>query len=304
LNPIDGFNREGAFIMKKMYAIIMSVFLCLFLFNQLDQQQNHVYAQKNLTLQYAQEQWEQLWKVGSQLTEGPAHITVKWQGAWSSSLTSEEAAASLANSLGFAAPTAEYFQGHQQYASVQATEDVKSTFTLTEQADGKYYVMVRVEAFNVEAFNKEALDKLDQLQGNYGAILIEAGVGIQWNGAIQGELISSAESRNLNHGGNQKKELGVGKEIREVREGREGPESTELITAKLESFMKMQWKEVTGVDQYQDGNTMSLSYHVGDLPLAVVSGEQRINIQLALHQSSDSDKQEVSIGSPLLTIEY
>lgn len=279
--------------MKKISAIILSVFLCLFLFNQLDQQQNHVFAQKNQTLEYAQEQWAQLWKVGLQLTEGPVHVTVKWQGAWASPLSTQEAAASLANSLGFTAPTAAHFQGHQQYASVQVTKEVKSTFTLTEQAHGKYYVMVRVEAFN-----REGLAKLEQLQGNYGAILNEAGVGIQWSGAIQGELTSSAKLKNLNQQVNQKKEPGVGEK------GGEGKEPTELILAKLESFMKMQWKEVAGVDQYQDGNTVSSSYHVGELPLAVLSGEQRINIQLALHQSSDSDKQEVSIGSPLLTIEY
>lgn len=291
--------------MKKMYAIILSVFLCLFLFNQLDQQQNHVYAQKSHTLQYAQEQWEQLWKVGSQLTEGPAHITVKWQGAWAVPLSSQEAAASLADSLGLTTPTAAHFQGHQQYASVQVTKEVKSTFTLTEQADGKYYVMVRVEAFN-----KEGLAKLEQLQGSYGAILNKAGVGIQWNGAIQGELTSSVKPRNLDQGGIQKNELGAGRESRESRksrdgrDGRDSAESTRLILAKLESLIKMQWKEVAGVDQYQDGNTVSSSYHVGELPLSVLSGEQRINIQLALHQSSDSDKQEVSIGSPLLTIEY
>lgn len=294
--------------MKKMYAIILSVFACLFLFNQLDQQQNHVYAQKNQTLQYAQEQWEQLWKVGSQLTEGPAHVTVKWQGAWASPLSSQEAAASLADSLGLTAPTAAHFQGHQQYASVQDTQEVKSTFTLTEQEDGKYYVMVRVEAFN-----KEGLAKLEQLQGSYGAILNAAGVDIQWNGAIQGELTSSVKPRSLDRGGNQKNELGVGtedkednndKECRAGREGREGAESTELILSKLESLMKTQWKEVAGVDQYQDGNTVSSTYHVGQLPLAMLSGEQRINIQLAIHQSSNSDKQELSIGSPLLTIEY
>lgn len=271
MNPIDdelGLIEKEFFIMKKISAIILSVLLCLFLFNQLDQQQNHAFAQKNQTLELAQEQWRQLWKVGAQLTEGPVHVTVKWQGAWASPLSSQEAAAILANSLGFTAPTAAEFQGHQQYVAVLATKDVKSTFTLTKQEHGENYVMVRVEAFN-----REGLDKLQMLQVNYGTVLNEAGVGIQWNGAIQGELSSSAKP-------------------------------TKLILARLESFMKMQWKEVAGVDEYQDGNTVSLSYHVGDLPLTVLSGEQRINIQLALHQSSDSDKQEVSIGSPLLTVEY
>lgn len=297
--------------MKKIYVMILSVFVCLFLFNQLDQPKNHVYAQKNQTLQYAQEQWAQLWKVGSQLTEGPAHITVKWQGFWVSPVSSQEAAASLADSLGLTTPTAAHFQGHQQYVSVQNTKEVKSTFTLTEQEDRKYYVMVRVEAFN-----KEGLDKLEQLQGSYGAVLNEAGVDIQWNGAIQGELTSSANPIDLNQEVDEKKNSDVGQDSKEGKEGKEGKNGredredredekyTKLILAKLESLMEMQWKEVAGVDQYQDGNTISSSYHVGELPLAVLSGEQRINIQLALHQSSDSDKQEVSIGSPLLTIEY
>lgn len=282
--------------------MILSVFVCLFLFNQLDQQQNHVFAQKNQTLEFAQEQWAQLWKVGSQLTEGSAHITVKWQGAWVSPLSSQEAAASLADSLGLTTPTAAHFQGHQQYTSVQATKEVKSTFTLTEQADRKYYVMVRVEAFN-----KEGLAKLEQLQGSYGVILNEAGVDIQWNGAIQGELTSSANPIDLNQEVDEKRNSDVGQDSIDGKDGKKGREDempTKLILVKLESLMKMQWKEVTRVDQYQDGNTVSSSYHVGELPLSVLSGEQRINIQLALHQSSDSDKQEVSIGSPLLTIEY
>lgn len=276
--------------MKKIGFIILSVFLCLFLFNQLDQQQNHVFAQKNQTLKYAQEQWKQLWRVGSQMTEGPVHITVKWQGAWTSPLSSQKAAASLASSLEFTAPTATYFQGHQQFVSVQATKLVKSTFTLTEQAHGNYYVIVRVEVFN-----KEGLDQLEQLQGKYGSVLNKAGVDLQWNGAIQGELSSSSKSGNVDQGENQKKELGV---------AQESEESRALILAKLESYMKMHWQQVAVIDQYQDENTVSSSYHVGELPLGVLSGEQRINIQVALHQSSDSDKQEVSIGSPLLTIEY
>lgn len=266
--------------LKGLSAIILSLFLCLLLFIQLDPQQNHVYAQKNHILQNAQEQWEQLWRVGSQLTEGSAHITVKWQGAWSSSLSPQEAGTKLAKNLGLSEPTAAFFQGHQQYSSsAQTTNEVKSTFTLTDQQNGEYFVSVRIEAFN-----KENVDKLEQIQANYGAVLNELGVEIQWNGAIQGKLSTSAKSMNLTQEVTEKKELGV--------------------LAQLESFMKMQWKEVAGVDQYQDGSTVSATYHVGELPLAVLSGEQRINIQLALHQGSNTDKQEVSIGSPLLTIEY
>lgn len=261
-------------MIKKFSAIILGTLLLITVFLQLGNEQNLALAKQEEPLELAKEQWSKLWNVGEKISGESVLITIKWQGAWQSQLPSRKAASELAGTLGLPVLSAQSFQGHEQYTVSTMEGHTKITFTVTDQENGTYYVMMRLEVTD-----KQDVSKLDELQQYFGELLVNAGVSLQWNGAIQGELPSeftSVEHKN----------------------------TEEETIIRLESVIRSQWNELTIVDRYHDGNTSNRSYGVETLPLFVQSGDQRLNLQLAVHNNTKSGKQEIAIGSPVLTVEY
>jgi hypothetical protein len=58
------------------------------------------------------------------------------------------------------------------------------------------------------------------------------------------------------------------------------------------------------LESYTDGRTESLSFYSPMLGSSVQSGQHRINAQAALHQDSVSNAWRLTLGTPLITIEY
>jgi hypothetical protein len=58
------------------------------------------------------------------------------------------------------------------------------------------------------------------------------------------------------------------------------------------------------LEQYTDARTESLSFYSPMLGASVQSGQHRINAQAALHQDSVSHAWRLTLGTPLITMEY
>jgi hypothetical protein len=58
------------------------------------------------------------------------------------------------------------------------------------------------------------------------------------------------------------------------------------------------------VERYEDAATASVSYQATALPLEILSGLHLLNMQLAVHQVSGQDDARVTVGFPVITIEY
>jgi hypothetical protein len=65
-------------------------------------------------------------------------------------------------------------------------------------------------------------------------------------------------------------------------------------------------KDIQGQEQelYKDDNTISISFFSKKLQASVQSGNHNVNLQIALHQNSITKAWRVTIGSPLITMEY
>ncbi|NBI30105.1 YwmB family TATA-box binding protein [Chengkuizengella marina] len=74
-------------------------------------------------------------------------------------------------------------------------------------------------------------------------------------------------------------------------------------------FQKL-WKQLDDVLQlneietYTDQRTISTSYYSPALNTKIVSGSNSMNLQVALHQNSLNEEWQLTIGSPIITIEY
>lgn len=64
--------------------------------------------------------------------------------------------------------------------------------------------------------------------------------------------------------------------------------------------------EIAGSEQeiYQEANTVSISFLSPHLKTAVQSGNHKVNLQVALHQNSITKSWRLTLGAPLITIEY
>lgn len=62
--------------------------------------------------------------------------------------------------------------------------------------------------------------------------------------------------------------------------------------------------ELKELESYQDHRTLSVSYYSPQLPNHVLTGSQKMNLQIALSHDSYENQWKVTIGSPIITIEY
>ncbi|MEX2460700.1 MAG: YwmB family TATA-box binding protein [Paenibacillaceae bacterium] len=84
----------------------------------------------------------------------------------------------------------------------------------------------------------------------------------------------------------------------------------ELTNTKLgerpEAFLHNMSDQIKGIEQetYHDDHTVSVSFLSKQIQQTVQSGTHRVNVQIALHQNSITKAWRLTIGSPLITIEY
>ncbi|OAS20284.1 YwmB family TATA-box binding protein [Paenibacillus oryzisoli] len=60
----------------------------------------------------------------------------------------------------------------------------------------------------------------------------------------------------------------------------------------------------TVVESYEDGTTFSASLVASEFESSIQSGDQKVNVQIALHQDTISGLWRLTIGTPIITMEY
>lgn len=232
-------------------------------------------------LKDAEQQLDALVAIGEAVTSNPFRITVKWQGDWDSLLSSEEAAGVLATRLGLSSPESGMVQGRTVYQSQGQIEGIHAELDLVTLEEGKHYAMLRLEA----AGEDPALWKqLQEAQRMAGESLADEGVDPRWNAAIQGMAWPAS-----------------------VKEEGEGSGDSVLAATldRLESQIKRSAKlKLKQVEAFGDEGTASRTYRVDALPITILSGKHHVALQVAVHRNSGTGMDEITIGTPLLTVEY
>ncbi|MDF9844331.1 MULTISPECIES: YwmB family TATA-box binding protein [unclassified Paenibacillus] len=232
---------------------------------------------------------------GQEITaaDSPLRLVVKWQGEYSgeagdatdaadhaeapataqamSAIEAADPAASaarLAGLLGLGKLRAAEEDGHVTYRASRAL-DSTSTVSLfwSELGQGVSYVIVTVETqdlLQAETVQTAAADA--------GTQMLAAGITSEWNASLQG--ISS-----------------VSGSPRGALERAEG-----AIAERLGGL--------EAAESYEDDATYSRSYSIQGAQRYVNSGDNRIALQAAVHQNSNDNSNRVTIGLPLITIEY
>ncbi|MNC42825.1 hypothetical protein D3C75_916540 [compost metagenome] len=157
------------------------------------------------------------------------------------------------------------------YSSYSEESNVHSKLTVTPQGTGTFYVMLRMETVSTEQ-----LSELTELQLGYGELLIDEGVAAHWNGALQG----NAEKKSF------------------------APNSSESSIINAIEKHTVQELKMKQAESYDDLGTASRTYEVDGWPISVFSGTHKVSLQLGVHFNADEDVYEISVGSPILTVEY
>ncbi|WP_162515354.1 hypothetical protein [Paenibacillus pinistramenti] len=224
----------------------------------------------------AAKQLEQLLKLGEKQTDGRLDAVVKWQGAWDTRLTAEQAAEQLAEKLGLPLPKLEPVQGHNVFASEGLMGRLVGKLSVTE-VDGSLYVICRVNADGSDSA------ELLRVQEKAGSVLLDNGVEAKWNASVQGLAPLSSE---------------------DLQPSEDSTSSAGAVNRL--SLMEKEAKELhaSAVDSFEDGTTVSRTYEVPSFGITTLIDGRKAGLQMGVHTDTVTGRQEVSIGSPMLTIEY
>ncbi|WP_059041142.1 YwmB family TATA-box binding protein [Paenibacillus rubinfantis] len=232
----------------------------------------------------ADQQLGTLYSIGQAVTADPFPMTLKWQGEWASLLSPEEAAGVLTSRLGLPGPETSMVQGRTVYGAEGLSEGFSTNLQLTQLEEGKLYAMVRLEA--VGDATASSLELLREAQRTAGESLADEGVHITWNAAIQGIAWPATVTKDSPPDLEQASALS---------------HTLEKLESKISGLPKLKLKRAEG---FADEQTASQTYAVDALPITVQSGDQRVALQLAVHRNSGTGMDEITIGMPLLTVEY
>ncbi|WP_426333439.1 YwmB family TATA-box binding protein [Paenibacillus silvae] len=218
---------------------------------------------------------EKLLHTADSMIDRTDRLVIKWQAGGKGN--AQEHAVKLALELGLAAPVQMWQNGHQVYRSedtIRAEISGQSTRVLLNAVDTDdegYYIIVQLSG-------GRNLDRNTLLtwHGQMAEVMEELGMKASWNMSVQGMVDETAT------------------DIKPETDGQ-----LAVMEAKLSRTMKMK-----AVERYEDEATASISYQAADLPLAIQSGTHRLNMQLAVHQVSGQQAARVTVGFPLITIEY
>lgn len=214
------------------------------------------------------EQLELLYSLGENLVDSPVQLTLKLQGESSShsiSTKKEETVEALAHKIGLTEISYEDKKAQQAYRARDIISGIHVRMDWVE-AGGRSYAKVQLEIEDSVKFHK-----LLDIQKKTVSFLKELGMNPTWNASVQGLVY---------------KGLSVGDTIQSIE--RE-------ITPHL---------LLNSVESYQDAGTESISYEVPSLKNYVMSGGKPIHMQVAVHEDSMNKNNRITIGFPVITIEY
>ncbi|OBZ09565.1 hypothetical protein A8L34_19970 [Bacillus sp. FJAT-27264] len=212
--------------------------------------------------------------LGQQATQPgtPMRLVLKWQGEYSEGDDVRPAApltaAELAEDLGLNIPTAVEEHGHLIYrATSSLTEDTSISLFWSELGEGHSYVIATLESADL-ANSGDWQDQAIQM----GRLMLKSGIDAKWNASLQGTANEQAQPKEA------------------------------LLMA--EKNFATQIPGLAEAESYEDEATYSRSYTVPGLERFVVSGSHNLGMQAAVHRDGINNENRITIGFPLITIEY
>ncbi|MFC3747944.1 YwmB family TATA-box binding protein [Paenibacillus sp. GCM10012306] len=212
--------------------------------------------------------------VGQRATQPgtPLRLVLKWQGEYSGrdavSPAGPVSAAELAKGLGLGTPTAVQEHGHLTYrATSSLTENALISLFWSELGEGHSYVIATLETADLTKAGDWQSQALQM-----GKLMLDNGIDAEWNASLQGTA----------------KEQGQ-------------PKEALLVT---EKNLAAQVPGLAEAESYEDDATYSRSYTVPGLERFVVSGNHKLAMQAAVHRDDINNENRITIGFPLITIEY
>ncbi|MDR0266929.1 YwmB family TATA-box binding protein [Paenibacillus sp.] len=203
--------------------------------------------------------------LGNQMMDQPQRVVVKWQGSWEGS-GAESAARKLSCSLQLAPVNELIENGHTTYRVIDNKDAVNIRFNWQEISPNESYVVIQLEATSPQVWSH-----LTDLQDQYGKKMRDAGIDAEWNASLQGNVndnVHAADTMNRIEG--------------------------DLIH-RLDAVQK---------ETYEDATTVSNAYQVPSFASRVKSGGDWLSMQVAVHEDDQNGKNRVTIGLPMITIEY
>ncbi|AYB42219.1 YwmB family TATA-box binding protein [Paenibacillus lautus] len=217
----------------------------------------------------AESNLELLAALGQEHMDPSALLTVKIQGEMINSIYKDQAktaAEELARAMGLSGITSNELQGNDVFQAEgdQAGVSVHLDWALTKQGHSYVRVMLVGEA---AAQAREMMS----LQQHVQERMEQAGIPNTWNASIQGYATKSGS---------------VDGTMAQVEE---------TVARKL---------PLRSVEDYADDTTISRSYEAPSLGTFVKSGDTPIHMQIAVHEDSVKKSSRITIGFPVITIEY
>ncbi|WP_422658290.1 YwmB family TATA-box binding protein [Paenibacillus sp. EC2-1] len=208
-----------------------------------------------------------LYSLGEMQVDSPLHVTVKLQGERRdfSSDKIEATVEALKAEIGLKDMFMDTENGEQSYRVREVISGMDVRMDWV-QAGGHSYVKFQLDTVGTANFQH-----LIDIQKKVEGILEEVGIIAAWNASVQGSVNNSLSAE----------------------------KTMQLVEGKMESNLSL-----NEVDSYQDSTTESRSYKVPSLGTFVMSGDQQIHMQVAVHEDSMKKNNRITIGFPVITIEY
>ena len=211
-----------------------------------------------------------LTSIGKSVTASgtPLRLVVKWQGDYNEKgSTAFVAASKLSSDLGLGELEREDGAEHLTYRSKANQAGFLTRMFWSELEEGHSYVIVTLET--TDALNAPGLLAAAE---ETGSKLQVEGITAEWNTSLQGIA----------------KEQG-------------DPQQAILLT---EKNMNQRLQNLELQERYEDATTVSQSYDTSTLLHSIKSGDHKIAIQTAIHQDINKGGNRITIGLPVITIEY
>lgn len=208
-----------------------------------------------------------LLKLGDQMVEEPQRVVIKWQGIWEGNGEHAEAAAEkLSRSLQLPSVSEVEENGHTTYRVIGEKNAVNVRLNWQEISGDQSYVIIQLEAQNPHQWSR-----LAEMQAEFGEKMRHAGIDAEWNVALQGHVDDRTKAA----------------------------DTMDRIEGRLTDLLDAVPKET-----YNDATTVSNAYQVPSLTSRIRSGDTWLSMQVAVHEDDEIGKNRVTIGLPVITIEY
>lgn len=198
----------------------------------------------------------------------PLKLVFKWQGEYSGGTQADTVVQSLVNRLGLGEISRTDEDGHLTLRSTgELGGDGQLSLFWSELGGGRSYCIVTLASADLAGS-----PELPAAAADAGQALQDAGIAAEWNASLQAPAKAQHE-----------------------------PESA---LAAAEQAFAAQLPGMQAEEKYTDETTASRSYSVPGLARTVSSGGHSLALQLAVHRDVNEDKNRVTIGMPVITVEY